>query len=146
MSDKPPQGLIEAFRAAEQPTDIGVLMSEDGFDAMLMKVISSWEKTSQRWKKPKKPCPDEARPTTDAWLWLVSGWTIDYAGIAAGAGVSRDVARLRVATLLHARLIYPDGSIAKAARNAMTAALRARLMAAGAKPKKDEKKDDGKVN
>ncbi len=123
----PPAMLLSAFRAAEAVGDIGVLLVDDGFDATTMRVLSAWERTEQKWSQPKKPCPDGGRPTIAAWRWLCSTWTVDYAAVADGASVSRDVARERVMVLMHARLIYPDGDVSKAARQAMTATIRGRL-------------------
>lgn len=123
----PPPTLLAAFKAAETVEGVGAMLVDDGFDALTLRVLSAWENTEHRWSKPKKPCPDDGRPTSAAWSWLCSTWAVDYGAIAEGAGVSRDVARERVAVLLHARLIYPDGQIAKAARTARTAAIRARL-------------------
>ncbi len=52
-------------------------------------------------------------PTARTWAWLCSGYRTSFEAIAAGAGVSTEVARDRVAMLLHNRLVYPDGSMSK---------------------------------
>lgn len=140
----PPKLLIDAFRAAEQVTDIAVLMADEGFDTVTMRVLAAWERSIPRWRRPSKPCPDAGRPTAEAWKWLTSGWSIDYATISAAAAVARDVARERCDVLVHARLIYPDGSISKPARQAMQAAVASRLVRAGGKRR--DKKDDEKSN
>lgn len=151
MPTAPPPLLIDAFRALEQPTDIGVLMDDEGFDATTMRVYSAWEKSSHVWNRPATPCPDDGRPTTAAWNWLRSGWSIDVGGIAEGAGVARETARELLTVLLRARLIYPDGSSSKHARQALTATVAMRLTKAGAGKKKKAEaagtgNDGGKAN
>ncbi len=141
----PPSALIDAFRALEKTTDVGALMVEDGFDAITMRVFAAWEKTVQRWNRPHDLCPEGgAYPTAAAWTWLIEGWTIDYAAIAEGACVSREVARERMAALIRNRLVYPDGSASKHATQALQATVASRLVKAGAK--KNKKKDDASSN
>ncbi len=138
---RPPAQLLAAFRAIESIEHIGVLLIDDGFDANSIRVLTAWEHTDHRWSAPSEPCPDDGMPTATAWKWLLSGWDVDIAAIAAGSGLSRDVVRERVAVLQHARLIYPDGGIAAAARKAVTATIRERLKRGVQKKGKDEKKD-----
>ncbi len=134
---RPPADLLAAFRAVESVEHIGVLLADDGFDATLIKVLSAWEHAEHWWTTPAEPCPDDGRPTAAAWRWIVSGWVIDVAG----TGLSRDVVREQMAILQHARLVYPDGNIAAAARKAVTATIRERLKRGVQKKGKDEKKD-----
>jgi hypothetical protein len=123
---QPPELLLAAFRLAESIEDIGVLLVEEGFDPTTVRVLSAWEHSEHRWSAPTRPCPGY-RATTEAWKWLVSGWDVDIAGISDGCGLTREVVRERITVLQHARLIYPDGCIAKAARNAISAAITVRL-------------------
>ncbi len=136
---RPPAELLAAFRATEAVEHVGVLLLDDGFDAVSIKVLTAWESSDHRWRSPAGPCPDDGRPTATAWRWLASGWVIDVATIAVGCGLSREVVRERVSILQHARLIYPDGGIAKAARQAVTATIRERLKRGVRKTRKDEK-------
>lgn len=140
---RPPSDLLAAFKALEQATDIAVLLVDDGFDAVLVRVMGAFEKANNRWDAPKRPCPDGGRPTADAWDWLVSGWKLDLESISKGANISRDATRDRVGVLIQSRLIYPDGSISSHARKAITASVTQRLMAGRGKSKK---KDDEKAN
>lgn len=140
---RPPSDLLAAFKALEQATDIAVLLVDDGFDAVLVRVMGAFEKANNRWAAPKRPCPDNGRPTADAWDWLVSGWKLDLESISKGANISRDATRDRVGVLIQSRLIYPDGSISSHARKAITASVTQRLMAGRGKSKK---KDDEKAN
>lgn len=140
-ADRPPPNLLLAFKALEQPTDIAVLLIDDGFDATLVRVLGAFEKANNRWDAPKKPCPDDGRPTPAAWAWLVAGWKFDYESITRGANISRDQVRERIQVLVQSRLIYPDGTISTHARKAITATVRVRLNAGG-KGGKGKKNDD----
>jgi hypothetical protein len=141
-SDKPPLDLLAAFRALSHATDIAVLMIEDGFDALLVRVLSAFEKSQSSWSRPKKPMPDNGRPTPAAWAWLVSGWHFDYEGIALGANISRESARDRIAALVQNRLIFPDGTMSVDARKALVAAVKARLKAEAGGRKKSKDKEE----
>ena len=139
-----PLELLAAFRAAETVSDIGVLLAEDGFDAITMRVFAAWQNSENRWKQPKKPPPDDGRPTATAWRFICDHWTIDIAAIAAGAGVSEHTARERIAILQHARLIYPDGEGQKFAKQALTMTIAQRLR--GGKSKKKTGANDPPAN
>jgi hypothetical protein len=52
---------------------------------------------------------------------------VDYVEIADAADLSSAIAQRKLALLLRNRLIYPDGSVAKAALAALQAAVRARV-------------------
>lgn len=95
------------------------MMVTDGFDAETMRVLAAWQHQRQHWTSPSRPCPDDGRPTADAWSWLVSGWDIDVTGVAAAAGVSRMIAREKLDVLIGNHLIYPDGGMARAALSAL---------------------------
>lgn len=130
--------LIAAFQASEQNEAVAVLLDEDGFDLVTIRVLNAWASSDHEWRQPTRPCPDEGRPTARAYAWLVAGMNIDYIAIADAAGVSRSQARQRLAQLLGNRLIYPDGQMAKVARAALQAAIAKRIRAAARKvePKK----------
>ncbi len=139
----PPLALLAAFRAADEKAIeiIGVLLDGDGFDATTLRVMSAWQNSEHQWNAPKKPCPDNGRPTAAAWRWLCSGWTLDVVAIANGANVSTDTARERLTILQHARLIYPDGEVNKFAKQALGATIAQRISKAQGKDKKKAKTD-----
>lgn len=124
---KPPLILIAEFVNLERLEDVAVLTAEDGFDAETMRVLAAWEKTEQRWSKPRGEMP--TRPTAAAWRWLVSGWELDIPAIADAAAVTYGTARDRMAVLTGNRLVYPDGTMSKFARNALRAHMGMRLNA-----------------
>lgn len=125
--------------ASEQNESAAVLLDEEGFDLVTIRVLNAWVSSDHDWKQPSRPCPDDGRPTARAFAWLVAGMQIDYVAIADAAGVSRTQARQRLAQLLGNRLIYPDGSMAKVARAAMQAAIAKRVRAAQRKASTDPK-------
>jgi hypothetical protein len=135
--------LIEAFRATEDKVGISqlsVLISDDadeGLDVEAIRVLGAWLHGEHRWKEPKVKCPDGGRPTPKAYGWMVSGMLIDYEEIADRANVTRTVARTKLAVILGARLIYADGTIAKAAKAAMESTIARRVRAKPQSPKKD---------
>lgn len=135
----PPLLLIEAFRKLETNETLAVIAGENGFDVVAMRVLAAWRNTDHVWMPPKKPCPDDAHPTAAAWRWLVRGWQIDITAVARGAGVSRNIAHDKIDQLVDARLIYPDGTMAKAAENALKLHVADRLIPGGLKPPKGEK-------
>lgn len=142
---KPPAELLAAFRAAEQPKDLAVILVDEGpdrqrsgFDAITMRVLASWQHTEHRWVKPKAPMPDGGEPTTKAWNWMWSGYRADLESISVGAGVSVALAAERFAILRHNRLVYPDGTLAKWLLAALTAHVAKRLS-----PKDKRKADAG---
>lgn len=137
--------LVNAFKAAEPnlakgggAEQLAVLISDDpdeGLDAEAIRVLGAWINGDHKWTKPKSPCPDGGRPTKAAYDWMVRGMNLDYVAIADAAGVTRSVARAKMAKLLGARLIYGDGTIAKAAKAAMEASIARRVRA---KPQKQQ--------
>lgn len=130
--------LITAFQAAESIEQMAPLLAEDGFDAEALRLLQVWTRWDHRWTPPADPVPDDGRPTARAYGWLVRGLALDYVAIGMAANVSRAVARQKLALLLGAQLVYPDGSIAKTARAALTSA------AMGAMKKKRDKSDKPK--
>lgn len=108
-----PLALIAAFRAAEKAEHLGTVLSEDGFDADAMRVLSATQQVEPSWVAPRRPCPDDGRPTAAAWAWLMSGWDPDFVELAQASGVSVPIARKKWSMLASSRLIYPDGSMTK---------------------------------
>lgn len=116
--------VISSFRAIEANEDaIPVLGDEDA-----MRVLAAWSKTDQQWKRPRRK-PPEMTPTNHAlvWSWLVEGWSIDHGSIAKAAGVRIAVAHEKMEMIIRNRLVYPDGSMSKAARTALNVHVAAKL-------------------
>lgn len=130
--------LIAAFQASEQNESAAILIDDEGFDFVTIRVLTAWWNSDHDWVEPTRPCPDDGQPTARAYAWLMSGASIDYVAIADAAGVSRAQARQRMAQLLGNRLIYPDGQMAKVAKASMQATIAKRVRAAARKvePKK----------
>lgn len=123
-----PSELLKAFRAAERPEHVAVLLHDDeGWNAESMRVLTAWEHTEHRWTHPKTTPPDGDAPTTRAWRWLVSGWDIDITAVADAADVSRTVAQAKIDMLIGNRLIYPDGGMHHAAHAALKVHVASRL-------------------
>lgn len=135
----PPEDVLEAFRRAESKEAVGTFVTEEGFDAATIHVLSAWQMTEHIWIAPKAACPDRGLATPAAWRWLVSGWTIDYAAVAIGADVSFSVARAKMDMLVRNRLVYPDGKMSTPARASLQAVIKA-AWTGGGKEKKEGKK------
>lgn len=124
MADLVLETLLAKFRAMETNEDAAPIIGDD--DAM--KVLSSWSKVDQAWRKPRGKAPVFAHDNHGlVWAWIRSGWTCDIEAVAAGAGVSERVAVEKLAILIGNRLIYPDGSTARGARIALQVWLAAKL-------------------
>lgn len=130
--------LIRTFKTAEPNLNdgdfrqLGVLISDDpdaGLDPEAIRVLSAWMMGEHRWTPPRSPCPDEGRATKAAYDWMVRGMNIDYVAIADAAGVTRSVARAKLGKLLGARMLYADGTVAKAAKVALEAGIAKRVKA-----------------
>ncbi len=138
------EDLIAAFRALEANEDaIPILGDEDA-----MRCLAAWSKTDQTWTKPRGRVPT-IRPGNhaDVWAWIVRGWSFDYTNIATGAGLSLRIAHEKVRMLSTNRLIYPDGSMSKAARTALNIHVAEKLgikqQAPGRKPAPKKRDDEG---
>lgn len=140
--------LISAFRKLVTNETLAVIAAEGGFDVVAMRVLAAWRNTEHVWVTPSKPVPDEGAPTAAAWRWLVRAWTIDVIAVARGANVSKNVAQDKIDQLVDARLIYPDGSMAVCAENALKLHVADRLIPGGLKSQKNPSKapDPGETN
>lgn len=120
------RALLAAFKEADKKQQVeqaGVLVVEDGFDADSVRLLSAWLHADAKWKAPSKNMPDGGRPTARAWAWLAAGMQPDVNALADAAGVTRSVARQKLARLVAVRLVYPDGTIADAGRIVIQAAI-----------------------
>jgi len=135
------QQLIVAFHAVESNSDaVPVLGDQDA-----MRVLIAWSKSEHTWKRPKGKAPQlSAANHHEVWRWIVSGWVYDLPQISLGAGVPPRVASEKMQVLVHNRLIYPDGSMSRAAKTALDVyvamKLRIRPDAGPRQPVKDPKK------
>lgn len=128
--------LLAAFKESDkkqQVEQVGVLVVEDGFDADSVRLLSAWLHTDLKWKPPSKKVPSGANPR--AWAWLAAGMQVDYNRLADAAGVTRSIARQKLARLIAVRLVYPDGTIAAAGRIVIQAAIQERAKKSSKQPK-----------
>lgn len=129
--------LLRTFVAVESNEDaIPVLGDEDA-----MKVLAAWRKTDQQWRAPKSKMPVVTASNHAAvWRWIVSGWTIDEASVAKGAGLSPRIVHEKLDVLVASRLIYPDGQISQAAHTAIKLHIANKL---GIKAKRSKEPKEG---
>lgn len=117
-------------------------------DDEAVRVLAAFRNVTHKWRAPKKKQPSETATLIERWEWLTSNWTIDVEGIARAAGMSEEVADMKVDMLIANRLVYPDGTIADGARIALQMHTQVKL---GIKPKQKQqqqqpqqpKKDEG---
>lgn len=107
---------MEAFRSSEPgPESLAALLAEDGFDLESVRVLGAWMRAEHGWVKPRKPCPDDGRPTARAYRWLCSGMVYDETLLAMAAGLSLGRTREKLAVLFGSQLLYPFGQITNSA-------------------------------
>lgn len=135
----PPADLIAAFKASESPSSIAVLMIQDGFDAVSMRVLAAWQHVKLSWRAPEGKQPDNGRPTPAAWQWICRGLQVDFVALAEAADVVQLVAREKARMLLGARLVYPDNTLARSAQAALNELVRSRLFPDGTPDKNKDK-------
>ncbi len=132
------EDVIAPFRAMESNEDaIPILGDEDA-----MKCLAAWAKTDQLWRKPKKRAPVLKHNNHAAvWSWVDSGWHHDIGLVAVAAGLSQRIAAEKIAMLVVNRLIYPDGSMSKAARTSLNIYV-AEKLGIKSKPATKPRRDD----
>lgn len=81
-------------------------------DDEAVRVLAAFRNVEHRWRMPRKTKPADGASLIAVWEWLTSNWEIDVEGVAQAAGVSEDVAEMKLDMLGRNRLIYPDGTIA----------------------------------
>ncbi len=119
--------LVERFRLRETLEALAVLVIDDGFDLEAIRLLSAWQKAEHGWVQPSKPIPDDGRPTPRAYAWLVAGMDFEVEHLADAAGLSISTTRSKLAQLLAANLLLPDGEISKPARAAIQATIADRI-------------------
>ncbi len=115
-------------------------------DDEAVRVLAAFRNVTHRWRMPKKKAlPDEATLIAK-WEWLTSNWEVNIEGVAHAAGMSEDVAEMKLDMLIANRLVYPDGTIAHGGVIALQMHTQMKL---GIKPKRQQqqqpqpKKDEG---
>lgn len=135
--------LVAALKRAEPSLEkgevhqLGVLLGDDpddGLDAEALRVLAAWMMSEHAWTQPRAPRPQTGASTKSLYDWMVLGMNLDYMAIADAAGVTRNVARIKLAQLIGARMIYADGTIARAAKVALEAGIARRVKKAAPKP------------
>lgn len=129
--------LLNTFKAVEEDTDSITVLGDDE----AMRVLAAWKRTDQKWSRPKTKMPTmQAGNHAAVWAWICEGWIFDNDGIARGADLSLRVVHVKIRMLILARLIYPDGSVSKAARAALQVHVAQKL---GIKPKRSKESRGG---
>lgn len=110
-------------------------------DDEAVRVLAAFRNVDHKWKLARKAPPDESASLTTKWQWLTHAWELDVSGVAEAAGVSEDVAEMKLDMLLRNRLIYPDGTIAIGASIALQMHTQTKL---GIKPKLKQQQQQAK--
>lgn len=118
--------MLNEFRANESPDAAIVLLGDDE----AMRVLIAFQNAEHDWKRPRRAVP---KTMASRWAWLVLGHDVDLEFISIAARVSDETAHTKLRMLFANRLVYPDGTITKAARTALNAHAAAKL---GYKPAK----------
>lgn len=127
------EDVIAPFRAIEANEDALVILGDD----QAMKVLVAWTHVDNEWEPSATALvPYKLGRAAAAWAWIVQGWMIDSDEVARFAGIASGIAHAKLEILIGNRLIYPDGSVSKGARIAMSAYTAATL---GLKPGKSDK-------
>lgn len=124
------QAHIRKFHGDSTDTAVVVLGDDDA-----IRVLAAFRNVEHRWRAPRKLLPEGAS-TVQTWNWLTERWDIDVDGLAVATGLSRSTIETKLDVLIANRLVYPDGSISKAATLALKAHASAKLgIKPGRKPK-----------
>lgn len=108
--------VVAVFRAREGSEDAIVVIG----DEPAMRVLAAWRNVDQSWTKPDGAPPEAIEGKLGRlWGWIVSGWDLDARRIARLAGMPTARVHEKLEILVGNRLIYPDGSMSKAARAAL---------------------------
>ena len=119
--------VLEYYRTLEGDSPASAYLLVD--DAEARRIVAAWSTFPSLWSAPTGQAPaDPAR----RWEWLWRGCRVSFAALAVCSGVVPSVTREKFALLKGNRLIYPDGSIATAARWLLAAEIaRARAVEEG---------------
>ena len=101
--------LLEPYRGSGN--DLGVVTVID--DTQAKKILAAWTRYNAKWVKPRGRRPSNP---DDLWYWLWEGVDFEPTTLASMANVSPHVVASKFEVLVHARLVFPDGTISKQAR------------------------------
>lgn len=140
------EDVLAPFRALEANEDAIPILGDEA----ALKCLAAWSKTDHRWVKPKTRPPRFTHGNhAVVWEWMVGGWRLDLAGVAKRAGLSERTVHEKMAMLVGNRLMYPDGSMSKAAKTALNIYVAGKLGIKQTKPKAQSTAkavDDDKAN
>jgi hypothetical protein len=126
--------LLQPYRTDDS---LGVVTVID--DVPAKKLLAAWPRYNPRWVRPKGRMPSDL---DERWYWLWEGVDVDVRFLAECANISEHVAGPKLLTCIHARLLFPDGTLSKAATMMLNAFIAQNLPPAPKKspgrPKKKE--------
>lgn len=110
------RAVLNEFKAKERPESAASISSNKS----LMKILSVWHLVDYEWGEPKSPAPvgDMTR-----WLWLWDEWGYDSDELSRSTGLDIRAVKKTVQQAIRARLVYPDGTLSKAASGAVNGAV-----------------------
>ncbi len=107
---------IEPYRAQESPLAVAMLVD----DSSARRVLVAWVTYAQipAWVAPDDVPPDDERKRWH-WLWTPVLNALNYEDLGEASGMTAMALKRKLAMLVNARLIYPDGTISKHAEAAI---------------------------
>ncbi len=112
--------MLAPFRKLEKPEQLATVIDS----AEAVRVLGSWPSTVKKWTKSKGRAP---RSSARLWEWLWAGVEYDRSGLGSRARLSNARAHSMLSVLMSARLVYPDGTIAKPAQEFVDAYIARKL-------------------
>ena len=126
---------LEPFRGTE-PT-AGIVLAAS--DPQAVRVLASWTLFEPpEWSKPRGRAPVDPRHLWH-WLWGPVWERMDWKAFAEATGMLPPTCALKMTLCVHARMAYPDGSIANAATRLLEHVAASKLPKPKRKPKKKAK-------
>lgn len=116
---------LEAFKESESSAQLATVV--DSPEAI--KVIQAWTATRKTWKKAAGKAPVALELL---WSWLWRGVKFDREALAEQARIAVDQSHYVLRALVAAKLVYPDGTITKAASELVDAYVGKRMIQQGA--------------
>jgi len=107
--------LLEPFR--DSPENLGPTICIAG-DLEAMKVLGVWPVVPLTWRRPSGRAPADHN---SAWDWIWQGARVGAEDLGRRAGLHPYIAAEKFEMLKGARMIYPDGTISRAAARVLEA-------------------------
>lgn len=127
------EDFLAPFRGVEDNQDAIIILEDEN----AMRVLVAWTHVDNTWYAPSTACPPIVHgKLAAAWDWIRAGWDLDERKVARLAGLPHGIVHGKLEVLIGNRLIYPDGSIAKGTKLALSAFTARRL---GIKPEATRK-------